>query len=124
MSNFNKKILLLLIFSFSLLALFFLLINNSTNKILYNNFDNIIYTHYNKFYPELSLYNNSFFYTKNFVDEISDVYIDLKPNYTQKKSSVEFFVTSNKSAILMSDIFYSKNNSLEKLVYLDYIKSF
>ncbi len=124
MSKFTQKLLLLLFFVFSILALFFVLIKNNSNNFLYNNFDNNISTYYNKNYPELTSYNHSFFYTKNSVDEISDVSIELKPWYSYEDSSIEFFVTSNKSSILMSDIFYAKNNSLEKLVYLDYIKSF
>lgn len=124
----NKKIILIMAFFLAIISIFWF--------IIYTKFFNIekteIFQVYNESISEvLEKYNNytdfeSIKYIEKEVNnrEIVDFDIDFDKNSSQTWSLVEFSFANNKMTFLIDSIFTNKDNSIYKVFYSSYLKSY
>ncbi len=121
----NKKKILYLISFLLVVFIFFYIIFNYILYVQKNNqYQDIVNKELN-FYNDYknSDYDISYDYKSFSFEEISDFYIDYSKEYSSTNSKIELLFSNNKLSFLIDSI-YNWNNSIDKLLYIDYFNAF
>lgn len=133
----KNKFILIWFFSLFLifLFLFFILNNTEENKIDFNNQEIIIVQESTKLQNQINNTLDSYSWSLNLLEkyslikeinnqEILDFYLEYDFKSTSDDLKVEFVFANNKLTFLVNSIFESDENSLNKVLFLSYLKSY